>query len=276
MQFEEILEENGMPSIHKQTKISIEHLTKLFARDFSGLKKVQAYGFLSILEREYDVDLSDIKEECESYFAPSTNEAETIIAYPPPEKKFKMFWIWFILAGALVVFGWCFMRSNYLKSSIGEAKTSIQTNQLSLLVEQDMLQLETQTSSKDEIEAKGAIDINSTEDINSTMLQSAVADVDTLGATPDFVQIVPVKKLWFGLVNLDTKVVTDQIIDAPFEFDITKSWLVATSVAPFTLKSSDDERMFNDIKSHYFHIDKFGAKEITKDEFVSLGGSKQW
>ncbi|WP_457605939.1 hypothetical protein [Nitratifractor sp.] len=68
MQLNDIIEEQSLESISKRTRISQENLEALIARDWSHLKKVQALGFLSILEREYGIDLSDLREECRSYF----------------------------------------------------------------------------------------------------------------------------------------------------------------------------------------------------------------
>jgi hypothetical protein len=78
MQLNEIIEENTLPSISRKTRISLQNLEALVAKDWSRLKKVQALGFISILEREYQIDLSDLREECRAYFdahAPSEERA---------------------------------------------------------------------------------------------------------------------------------------------------------------------------------------------------------
>ena len=76
MQLNEIIEENTLASISNRTRLSYENLEKLFKRDFSGFRKVQALGFISILEREYRADLSQLRAECLAYFEgdPSASE----------------------------------------------------------------------------------------------------------------------------------------------------------------------------------------------------------
>ena len=72
MQLNEIIEENTLPSISSKTRLSVENLEKLFEQDFSGFRKVQALGFISILEREYRADLSEVRAACHAYFSDST------------------------------------------------------------------------------------------------------------------------------------------------------------------------------------------------------------
>ncbi|WP_292660133.1 hypothetical protein [Nitratifractor sp.] len=68
MQLNEILEEHSLESISERTRIAPQNLEALIHGDWERLRKVQALGFLSILEREYGVDLSPKREECRAYF----------------------------------------------------------------------------------------------------------------------------------------------------------------------------------------------------------------
>jgi len=88
MQLNDIIEENTLQSISNKTRLSIENLEKLFAQDFGAFRKVQALGFISILEREYHADLSDVREACHAYFSDSqvpssSNEAFEAHLNPP-------------------------------------------------------------------------------------------------------------------------------------------------------------------------------------------------
>ncbi|WP_292659124.1 hypothetical protein [Nitratifractor sp.] len=89
MQLNEIIEENTLPTISRRTRIAVENLDALLHRDWSRLKKVQALGFISILEREYHVDLSDLKADCRAYFAEAgpVEEAPPLIVTPAAEEE---------------------------------------------------------------------------------------------------------------------------------------------------------------------------------------------
>jgi hypothetical protein len=88
MQLSEILTENSIKSIHEKTKISEENLENLFAKKFENLIQVKTLGFLSIIEREYKVDLSAEREEALAYYESNyTNVSVTLGSSIVDEKK---------------------------------------------------------------------------------------------------------------------------------------------------------------------------------------------
>jgi len=104
MQLNEIIEENTLPTISRRTRISVENLEHLVARDWSKMQRVQAMGFLSILEREYHIDLGDLRAECRAHFeshAPEEEEnsiAVTVPAEHSVKKKVSRFALLLFLA----------------------------------------------------------------------------------------------------------------------------------------------------------------------------------
>ncbi len=68
MQLNDILEENSIKAISDKTKISEENLEYLLALDFDALSKVKTLGFISIMEREYNADLSALKAQAVEYY----------------------------------------------------------------------------------------------------------------------------------------------------------------------------------------------------------------
>ena len=60
--------EYSLQTIQEKTNITIENLEKLSQKDWSHFKKPQANGLISIIEREFNVDLSDLKTEANAYF----------------------------------------------------------------------------------------------------------------------------------------------------------------------------------------------------------------
>jgi len=91
------------------------------------------------------------------------------------------------------------------------------------------------------------------------------------------ISILPLHKLWFGIVNLETKEREHFSIDEPHSIDVTnKAWLLATSSAPFSLMYAEETMDFNDAKEHYFKIDKSGMLALSKEQYVAQGGWAQW
>jgi len=108
MQLNEIIEENTLPTISRRTRISVENLDALLHHDWSRLQKVQALGFISILEREYQADLSDLKADCRAYFAEMgpTEEGEPLILPPTgKEGNGKLFRIALLIVVLIAAYG---------------------------------------------------------------------------------------------------------------------------------------------------------------------------
>ncbi|QOR61688.1 hypothetical protein ACM66Z_09680 [Sulfurovum sp. ST-21] len=87
MQLNEILEENSIKSISKKTNISEENLEALFDGEFDALKKVKALGFISIIEREYNADLSGLKKQASEYYISHQEYNGVVLDAPVVERR---------------------------------------------------------------------------------------------------------------------------------------------------------------------------------------------
>jgi len=68
MNLNELIDSEGLEVVSDKTNISITNLKKLVDLDFEGLNRVKALGFLSILRREYGVELDTIEDSIKDYF----------------------------------------------------------------------------------------------------------------------------------------------------------------------------------------------------------------
>ncbi len=78
MVLNELIEKYSLDAVSRQTRIATEYLEALLERNCGKMKRVQAMGFISILEREYGIDISSLKKECSNYFDSSTKEKRDI------------------------------------------------------------------------------------------------------------------------------------------------------------------------------------------------------
>jgi len=88
VKIDELLEQYDIDSIQKTTKVTKKNLKRILAKDFDKLNKAQAFGFLSILEREYGV-IEDLRESCEEYFA-NIEENEKLASQIEPNRPIYM------------------------------------------------------------------------------------------------------------------------------------------------------------------------------------------
>ena len=123
MQLSDILEENDVKKINQKTNISKENIEILMDEDFVSLSKAKALGFISILERDYKVDLKMLREKALAYYKKHGNEEERMVFTMPVDEKDareergnSLFMILLVL-GLLVYALWYFMSKYDEKAS---------------------------------------------------------------------------------------------------------------------------------------------------------------
>ena len=311
MQLNDILEENSIKTISQKTKISEENLENLLAKNFDQLKKVKTLGFISIIEREYNADLSALREESHEYYAQLGDDKSNTLGVPiSQEKKGKSNFFVLIILALLAYATWYFLTQfdkKYLsemipfideamiESFMGESETKNDTLE-ALTIGSATAKSPEEVSPATTSEEKSVVETSTeTSEVNTLEVQATTessvenASSDTLEVTqtveditPDItekksVSIVPVSRLWFGVVDMQTQEREHFSISDAYELDVSdKKWLVATSSAPFSLLAFNATKEFNDAKEHYLKIDANGIEVLSKSDYIALGGWSQW
>ncbi len=302
MQLNDILEENSVRAISQKTKISEDNLENLLNKNFDAIKKIKTLGFISIIEREYNADLSALKEEARGYYGEAGEDQSITLGLPIVEEKkgkskFFMLLIFALLGYATWYFLTQFDKKNLsemipfmdestIGSFIGDKKVqssnvedlSIAKVSVATVAQKQDAKVVTQNEITTE-EATPKASENSVEHDaeNSVEVTQMVEDIAAQAVAQKIVSIIPVNRLWFGLVNRETKAREYFTVSSPYELNATsESWLVATSSAAFSLREGDETKEFNDAKEHYFKIDANGIEVLNKSDYVALGGWPQW
>jgi len=340
MQLNEILEENSLKEISRKTNISEANIEALLAEKFDCVVKTKALGFISIIEREYEADLTLLREEALTYYETHQSAQESIIVVPPESEYKKGISRGFLLLVVLLLLyvSWYFLiqfdqknvnqllplteekaqvedpvtqESSPKEFSIESAISSLESDRRpeeSEMITQESkrdikkrisrLPLESETVKSNMIVPKSESNLSlAAEDTNATLMQtkeithtripteeSSATDEPTsspfqISDQNETVQTVlePKNRLWFGMIEMDTKKRKHFTISEKYTIDAKeKSWLIATSSAPFSLIHQGKTQKFNDAKEHYFKIDKSGVTQLTKSEYVSMGGWEEW
>ena len=300
MQLNDILEENSVKAISQKTKISEDNLENLLAKQFGNLKKVKAFGFISILEREYKADLNALRNEAEEYYSDLNEDKSVMFGMSVTEEKkgsskFFLFIVFLLLGYATWYFLTQFDKKHLselipfineatIESFIGESE-----NQMNVAEDLSIAKISTSKIVKEKKptevvdEAAAPIETEVITDDKSVVVAESVTDITppvdikTSEMKKNVISIVPVGRLWFGLIDMETNKRDHFSISELYELDVaSKSWLVATSSAPFSLHGTDETKEFNDAQEHYFKIDNSGIVALSKNEYVTLGGWSQW
>ncbi len=122
MQLNEILEESDISQISQKTNISKQNIQVLMDENFAGMIKAKALGFISILERDYQVDLGVLREKALAYYEKHGSEEERMNLSVPMSKgdrddsRGNSSWIWLIVIGLGVYLAWYFLSQYDLET----------------------------------------------------------------------------------------------------------------------------------------------------------------
>ena len=117
MQLDELIDKQTIESIAQKTNITAEVISRLQNRDFAELKKTQALGAISILEREFNIDLSPLRQECKTYFEDKDALENGVTALKPIAKDKRSYSriASFLLLILLASGAWYFFTEYYEK-----------------------------------------------------------------------------------------------------------------------------------------------------------------
>ncbi|MCH9812396.1 MAG: hypothetical protein K0U47_00435 [Epsilonproteobacteria bacterium] len=111
----EYLIEQGYKKISTKTFISDVELEHFLNKDFSNINKTRALGFIQILEREYPVDLSELKNDYLEYeLSHKRAEPKTLFVEQPmkSDKAWLAFWPYILIGLALLGLLFLFLTGN--------------------------------------------------------------------------------------------------------------------------------------------------------------------
>ncbi len=300
MQLNDILEENSVRAISQKTKISEDNLENLLAKNFENLKKVKTLGFISILEREYNADLNTLRNDAEEYYSSLNEDSSVMFGRSLAEEKKGTSKFFLLVIFLLLGYATWYFLTQFDKKHLSELipfidEATIENfmgdseNKMNVAEDLSIAKISTSKIANKEKQvqavdkATAAVETEVITNDKSVVVSESVTDImppgdiKTSEMKKNIISIVPVGRLWFGLINMETNQRDHFSISELFELDVaSKSWLVATSSAPFSLHGTDETKEFNDAQEHYFKIDNDGVMVLSKNEYVTLGGWSQW
>lgn len=155
-----LLKEIGLKEVSNKTFINLENLTALLEKDFVKLNKTKALGFIQILQREFDVDLSELKNEYlhfnNSHVKPK-EEYQTVA--PLDDEKPKKF-LSYLLLGLVALLAAYFLLFNDGKSeNVSSMDLNVVKNDVVTEVAKESLLALDETYEK-EINESDEVDLN--------------------------------------------------------------------------------------------------------------------
>ena len=271
----ERLQELGAQKIHEDTHISRVHIQAVIHKSFEGLNRVQFLGFISILEREYNLDLSTLKSEGIAFFEENTAEtpAKKGVFVLSQQKK-KPTFIYILLSLIIVVLVAFFgLNSNYEQSDV-----------VSKSVENKII-----AKVKEDIEAIQAIDSNIS-DVNSSDINATVADLNVskneeLNSSVAIIDeqpkelkpfIIRAKKVWIGYINVANNKKYQETFRGELSLKRDKEWLLLLGHSHVKFSVNGEIKTFSADGNLRLHYKDGEIKKITLKEFKKLNRGRKW
>jgi len=265
------LQEIGAQKIHEQTHISLRYVEAILYESFEGMQKVQLMGFISILEREYGVDLSELKENANAFFQQQKEQLATavepeykkeLLTSKEPFSLDRKYIIYSIVAFFVLLIGVVLINSSTpLKETPSVQTISLENNETN----------QTTQTLKDQ---NTTVENSSTQEENLTTMPEETSFAEE--ATVESLRIIPKKKVWVGWIDLETKKKKQTVTSKPIELDPKRRYLLTFGHGYIDIEVGDRLEEFKKSKAIKFLYEDGQLKEISKSEFKALNQGKLW
>ena len=267
----EKLQEIGAQKIYEDTHIPIDQVQAILYGNFDGMSKVHFTGFISILQREYNVDLNVLKNEGLAYYD-EKNPVKTIteggIFIAP--KKSRNFTPFYILIATVIFLIALFYTADYANKNI---KKHTVNNVTINNAEKNINTIVPDVNISQKDKNKTLQDVNNTiQDTNTT--KEIVQKKEK--ALPKSFKIVARTKVWLGYIDVATNKKYQKTFTGDFDLDPNKEWLLIFGHGYIDVIVDAEKKEFN-LKTTLRLLYKNGTiTQLSVDEFKRLNRGHSW
>ncbi|MBU0719841.1 hypothetical protein KJ877_00720 [bacterium] len=266
------IKEIGAQKVYEKTHIVKQHVQAILHESFDQMTKVQFLGFISILERDYNVDLSDLRKRGLEYFkqnSAKTEESERIFVAAQRKKNYSALYM------ALGVF--VFILAVYYTLSSVEP-----TSEDEKLIDSSAIENAQKNISGTIEDETDSVDENLTQDENATMEDTGDTPAAAAVAEPEpaevsrSLKIIPKAKLWMGYIDADTHQKYQKLFSDELEMDANRSWLLFLGHGSVNIEVNGEAKEFRNNNNIRFLYKDGNLTQIDTEKFESLNRGNKW
>lgn len=263
----------GIEKIKEATNIDAGKIEDILEKRFEKIAPVRAKGFISMLEKEFALDLSSWLEEYHQFQAQNNGSKEKQKPQRLQGQNHTLFWV--ACVGLLMVGGGLL----YWISSKTPQSTSPQPLK-SLQTQEEVVEI---IPPQESIEQEGVVieeevdKIAPMQEVRKKLSEYGESIFPQIPYNEENILFITANSpLWVGIINLDTQKRVSKT-KKEFEIPLDKQLLINIARGGFSVSLDDEEKVFGGYKPIYLiHTKEGGLKEITKEEFVLLNGGVEW
>jgi len=253
------LQRIGAQKIYEKTHIPIQHIQEILQSDFSSFSRVQFLGFISILEREYEQDLSEHKAYGIKYFDEiDTIETSSLTISPQTKRSKKPF---YAAVAVLLFFLALYMKFFVFSSEVQEKKVD------NTLIEDVKKSIEPKKISIE--------DSNKTQELNSSVETPSKIEESKVKVIDSF-KIVARSKVWIGYIDVLNNKKKNKTFTGEITLDPNKKWLLHFGHGYIDMYVDGQRVKFSSRNSVRFIYEDGEIRAISKKEFKKLNKGRAW
>jgi len=286
------LQELGSKTIASATHIPIGHVDNILNKKYDQFQKPQFFGFLSILEREYKLDLSELKQEFLFERAEHEIVEENTFDIAETGSQVKALFenkkvVYGALGGVALILV-ISLLSMIDFSSADETKieinnTAIDQAKKNLNITPAEVSNVEDTMKNNDVESaefgQDRQESNASTEKTVASEKKVTAQEPVSNAEPTmslYFRIVPKGRLWLGIIDTETHRRRVETITKPLLLDAEKSWLIVTGYGHLDMDCGDTTQKFRkDHKLLFLYQDGI-CQVIDKEEFKAQNRGKLW
>ena len=240
---------------------------------YGEIGRVQFMGYISILEREYGINLNEIKEEYKAFYNDNVDmmtPKPSVILQATSNSKPKWVVAGIGLIALLIVGGY------------------ILQGKLTTAPQEDVMHLT--TAAVEVVDQNSDANVTDRNETNTSAVTVAAPEVVPVPA-PDLnksvkpaktlvsakeLSILPKYKVWYGIIDVANGEKTQGVTKDPITIDTAKNLLIVMGHGRVEITYPDGKTQLDDRNTVYFASEQGAMKQITHKEFLERNGGKGW
>lgn len=259
------LQSLGAQKIYEDTHIPVLHIQALLHGAYDSFSKVQFLGFISILEKEYSIELNAIREDGLEYFSGDKKiQVDDGLFVVPKKSKNRTVLYLFLLVLIFI-------------STIFYTTYAPENNTVEHVIDNSMIQYaqeikeELNTTTSDENNTKEEQTVSTTE-VEEIVV---VEDLITREVNTTSFRVVAKTKVWLGYIDLASNKKKQVTIEEDINLDPNKNWLMVFGHNHVDFYIEGQNQRVKSRSIHYLYKDG-NLADINASEFQRLNRGVAW
>jgi len=286
------LKKMDIEDIYRRTYIARKYIKALLDKDFSKFDRLKALGFVKIIEREFEFDLSDLKNEIDEYFVKdsiklqeSSEDKKDIsnIADNKEEKNYKAFFITVVIIVSIIVAFYIYnsldnkekVQKNIPKTSFFERNESNNSKNENL---EENIKLKENNDTVQDVALKKTKETKKIVEETKSSETKAVEETkssEKKAVLPSIV-IIPKQRVWIGMIYLDDYSKENYVTSSPIDINTSRDQLIVTGHGNIKIEIDGNVTDYKETKKLRFLYRAGDLEKIDKETFKKFNRGKNW